>query len=58
MLFERSDHGVAEVSLDVFAKHCVKSGATENSVIQALVVLSFIGMCSMLQLKNREIYIP
>ena len=40
LLFERSNHGVAEVSLDVFAKHCVKSGATENSVIQALIVLS------------------
>ena len=34
LLFERSCHGVAEVSLDVFAD--------ENSVIQALVVLSFI----------------
>ena len=43
LLFERSNHGVAEVSLDVFAKYCVKSGAAENSVMQALVVLSFIG---------------
>ena len=43
LLFERSNHGVAEVSLDVFAKYCVKSGATGNSVTQTLVVLSFIG---------------
>ena len=43
LLFERSNHGVAEVSLDVFAKHCVSSRAAENSVIQVLVILSFIG---------------
>ena len=43
LLFERSNHGVAEVSLDVFAKHCARSRAAENSVIQVLVVLSFIG---------------
>ena len=40
LLFERSDHGVAEV---VFAKHCVRSRAAGNSVMQVLVVLSFIG---------------
>jgi len=42
LLFERSNHGVAEVSLDVFATYCVSSRAAENSVIQVLVVLSFI----------------
>ena len=43
LLFERSNHGVAEVSLDVFATYCVSSRAAENSVIQVLVILSFIG---------------
>ena len=43
LLFERSNHGVVEVSLDVFAKYCARSRAAENSVMQALVVLSFIG---------------
>ena len=42
LFFERSNHGVAEVSLDVFAKYCARSRAAEISVIQALIVLSFI----------------